>query len=347
MKRALYTATLFLFTGLTTAAYADGDGKAAASIGDALKTMVSDVWNPFLLLTTMVCGLAGIYLLIKGLTKIVATAQNGGRDGYGSAMAYILLAALMIALPQASGMGMNTIFGGQGRSTLQTAGLDYDDGTKLTDNLLGTLMGGTASVAAPVNCISHEQPAVCMSQNIAANVIPMAVMALFSFTFLAGLMIAGATVMQWAKSTDRSDNGRAYITRIVTAILLMNASVLFRIVTKTAMGQESPVTDLGHAVAATSPLLSYKSTSTSAIVNNYAALLGNAFVILVFFGAWAFVRGVFMVKSVAEAGRQGGSYGMAATYIVAGILLANAKFSTCLILRTALGGDAGVDFCTG
>jgi uncharacterized membrane protein HdeD (DUF308 family) len=77
----------------------------------------------------------------------------------------------------------------------------------------------------------------------------------------------------------------------------------------------------------------------------YSQLLSNAFVILVFFGAWAFVRGVFMFKGVAE-GKQQGSYGMAFTYTIAGIMLANAKFSTCLILGTVGGVDSAVDFCT-
>jgi hypothetical protein len=36
---------------------------------------------------------------------------------------------------------------------------------------------------------------------------------------------------------------------------------------------------------------------------------------------------------------------MAATYIIAGILMANAKFSTCLILATVGGADMGTGFC--
>jgi hypothetical protein len=276
--------------------------------------------------------------------KMAAAAQDRGNGSYGSAIAYILAAALLIALPESSGMGMTTVFGDQGRSKLQSAGLDYDD-NGITTDLLASLTGGPGNVGTVNNCLNNAQPAVCMSSNIARNIIPMAVMALFSLTFLAGLIIAGTTILQWAKSTERGQSdGKSFLLRIITAVLLMNASVLFRIATKTAMGQDSPISDLGH-INASSPLLEYKSTSANTVFQAYSQLLSNAFVILVFFGAWAFVRGVFMFKGVSE-GRQQGSYGMAFTYTIAGILLANAKFSTCLILGTVGGVDAAVDFCT-
>jgi hypothetical protein len=306
--------------------------------------MLLDIWNPFLLLIIMTSGLGGIYLLIRGIMKFAATAQGGGRDGYGSAMAHIALAAFLIALPQASGMGMNTIFGeARGGGVLSGGGLDYDD-NGVGGDYLGTLMGGAAAVGSVENCLNNAAPAVCMSQNIAKNVIPMAVIMIFALSFLAGLAIAGTTIVQWAKSTDRSEQSRSNILKIVTAILLMNASVLFRLATTTIMGQDTPIADTGH-LTANSPLLSYPVDSTIEVVKHYSQLIGNAFTILVFFGAWAFIRGIFMVKSVAEAGRQGGSYGMAATYIIAGILMANAKFSTCVILATVGGADMGTGFC--
>lgn len=350
MKRLqFYLLPVFLLS-VGSSAYAsppDTGGGAAATVGDALKNLITDVWNPILLLITMGAGLAGLWLFIRGLFRFVGTAQGGSNKGYGSALAHVILGTLLIALPESSGMGMTTFFGDQGRAVLQTAGLDYDD-NGISNDLLSTLTGGTAAVGGVQNCISADQPAVCMSSNIARNVIPMAVMALFALTFLAGLIIAGTTIVKWAKATGNHDgggDGRSYLARIVAAIFLMNASVLFRIATKTAMGQDSPVSDLGHMVDASSPLLAYKTTSTNSVFVAYSQLLSNAFVILVFFGAWAFVRGVFMFKGVSE-GKQQGSYGMAFTYTIAGIMLANAKFSTCLILGTVGGVDAAVDFCT-
>lgn len=347
MKRLQFYLLTVLLLSIGSVAHAippDAGGRAAGTVGDALKNLITDVWNPILLLITMGAGLAGIFLLIRGLVKMASAAQDRGNGSYGSAISHIVFAAFLIALPEASGMGMSTLFGDVGRSSLQSAGLDYDDGG-ISDDLLSSLMGGTASVGEVNNCISADQPAVCMSSNIARNVIPMAVMALFALTFLTGIIIAGTTIIQWAKSTERGQSdGRSFLTRIVAAILLMNASVLFRIATKTAMGQDTPVSTLGH-INASSPLLAYNTTSPNAVFQAYSQLLSNAFVILVFFGAWAFVRGVFMFKGVSE-GKQQGSYGMAFTYTIAGIMLANAKFSTCLVLKTVGGVDGALDFCT-
>ncbi len=341
MKRiALLTAPAFLLAGSPAFAI-----EKASTVGDAIRNMLLDVWNPLLLLTVMCAGLGGIYLLIRGVLKFVETSQRGGGSGYGSGLAHIALAAFLIALPQASGMGMNTIFGeARGGGTLMSGGLDYDD-NGMSGDYLQSLMGGTAGVGNVENCIGNSAPAVCMSKNIAQNVIPMAVMMLFALSFLGGLAIAAATIVQWAKSTDRSEQSKNNIMKIVTAILLMNASVLFRLATTTLMGQDAPISDLGH-LTANSPLLSYPVNSSIEVVQHYSQLIGNAFTILVFFGAWAFIRGLFMIKAVAEAGRQGGSNGMAATYIIAGMLMANAKFSTCLILSTVGGFDMGAGFCT-
>lgn len=341
MKRIALLATPAIFLVGTSPAFA----APAATVGEALRNMLLDIWNPLLLVTVMIAGLSGIFLLVRGILKFVSAAQNGNGGGYGSAVAHVALAAFLIALPQASGMGMNSIFGdARGGGTLSSGALDYDD-NGITGNYLGSLMGGVAGVGGVENCISNPAPAVCMSKNIAQNVIPMAVVMLFALTFLAGLAIAGTTIVQWAKSTDRNEQSRSNILKIVTAILLMNASVLFRIVTTTVMGQDTPVSDLGHLMTS-SPLLSYPVSSSLEVVKHYSALIGNAFTILVFFGAWAFVRGIFMIKGVAEAGRQAGSYGMAATYIIAGILMANAKYSTCVILSTVGGFDMGAGFCT-
>jgi hypothetical protein len=340
MKRiSLLTAPAVLFAASPAFAV-----EKAATVGDALRNMLLDIWNPILLLTVMCAGLGGLYLLVRGVMKFIETSQRGGGGGYGSALAHIALAAFLIALPQASGMGMNTIFGeARGGSTMMSGGLDYDDnGT--TGDYLSSLMGGTAGVGTVDNCMSDATPAVCMSKNIAKNVIPMAVVMLFALSFLGGLAIAGTTIVQWAKSTDRSEQSKSNILKIVTAILLMNASVLFRLGTTTVMGQDTPISDLGH-LTANSPLLSYPVNSSIEVVKQYSQLIGNCFTILVFFGAWAFVRGIFMVKGVAEGGRQAGSYGMAATYVIAGILMANAKFSTCLILATVGGADMGTGFC--
>src|SRR3546814_8249601 len=70
-----------------------------------------------------------------------------------------------------------------------------------------------------------------------------------------------------------------------------------------------------------SPLLSYTaSSSADDFFQKYEELIGYVLQILTFFGVWAFVRGMLMVKMTAE-GKQQQSYMYGIVFIVAGILL--------------------------
>lgn len=318
----------------------------AQTIGEQLRSIVTEVWNPFLLLVVVGGAILGLFLFFRGLMKLVEASQGGSRDGFGPGLTHIVVAAFLIALPDAAGMGMTSILGAaKGGTTLSDAGLDYND-TSMTGNFLDAITGGTASVGAVENCIAAEAPATCMARNIARNIVPMAIMALFSLVFIVGLIAFASALAAIARSSERGERGTGVMSRLVTSILLMNSPLFFSLATTTLLGDiDSPLGSVGHLNAGSS-LLTYPTESTLEIVQRYTELIGHSFTILAFFGAWAFVRGIFMIKSVAEAGRQGGSYGMAATYIIAGILLANSKFSACLILGSVGGEGMGLGFCT-
>lgn len=317
---------------------------SAQTIGGRLSAIVQDVWNPLFLLAAIGSALLGLFVFVRGLMKIVEAAQSGGREGFGPGITHIVVAAFLIALPDAAGIGMTSILGAaRGGGELGASSLDLgNDG--VGGNFLESLTGGLASVGAVDNCLLAQAPATCMAKNIAQNVIPMAVMMLFAMVFIVGLIAFASAIMDIARSSERGNQTRGQVTRIVTAVLLMNAPLFFTIMTTTLLNPtDSPITVGGLNTG--SSMLSYPADSPLEIVQNFTQLIGHSFTILAFFGAWAFVRGIFMVKSVAEGGRQGGSYGMAATYIVAGILLANSKFSACLVLGTIGGAKFGAGFC--
>lgn len=317
---------------------------SAQTVGGQLSAIVTEIWNPFFLLVAVGSALLGIFFFFRGLMKIVEASQSG-RGGFGPGITHIVVGAFLIALPDAAGIGMMSLLGAaRGGAELGAAGLDYND-VGITGNFLKAITGGTADVGAVDNCLVSEAPATCMAKNIATNIVPMAVMMLFAMVFIIGLISFASALADIAKSSERSDNSRGHGTRIVTSILLMNAPLFFTMMTTTLLnpGDDTPITLKG--LNADSSLLSYPTKSPLAVVQNFTQLIGHSFTILAFFGAWAFVRGIFMAKSVAERGGQNGTYGMAATYIVAGILLANSKFSACLILGTIGGADAGAGFC--
>ena len=317
---------------------------SAQTIGSQLSAIVSEVWNPLFLLVAVGSALLGIFLFFRGLMKVVEAAQSG-RGGFGPGLTNIVVAIFLIALPDAAGIGMTSILGAaRGGGELGAAGLDYND-AGMTGNFLSSITGGLASVGAVENCLTSDAPATCMARNIASNIIPMAVMMIFALVFIVGLISFASALADIAKSSERGDQSRGHGTRVVTSILLMNAPLFFTLLTSTLLDAgDSPITTTG--LNADSSMLKYPSGSSLQVVQNFTELIGHSFTILTFFGAWAFVRGIFMIKSVAEKGGQSGSYGMAATYMVAGILMANSKFSACMILGTIGGADMGAGFCS-
>ena len=323
---------------MTTAANAQD-----ATIGGRLFEIIKDSWNPIFLLIVVVMGVLGIYFIARGLVKCVEAAQNNGRSSYGNAIAYLFAGAMLVALPDVAGIGMTSLLGNaRGGGTLHSAELDYND-EGMNGSFLSAIAGSYGSVGTPENCLSHQAPATCMAGNLARNAIPMGVMALFAIVFLIGLASFAMAITDIAKSTERGDQGRGKWTKLITAILLMNSPFFYTVVTSTLLGDLNSPVGL-NGLNSDSPLLKYPINSSLEVVNNFSVLIGHAFVILTFFGAWAFVRGIFMIKGVAE-GRGNGSYGMAMTYIVAGILLANSKFSACLILGTFGGAELSAGFC--
>lgn len=318
---------------------------AAPTIGQRLVEIVNDAWNPLFLLVAVGAALGGIYLFARGLMKLVAAStERGQQASYSSGLAYLAIAAMLIALPDAAGMGMTSLLGAaRGNADLGSSTLDYGD-SGVSGSWMTAINGSLGSVGDVQNCLTADSPATCMAKNIATNVIPMAVYALFAMVFVLGLVMFAMALVDMAKNSEgASHQHKPAFTKMITAVLLMNAPLAFGIASTTLFGSDGTIGEKG--LAASSDLLKYTGGSKIAIITKYQEMIGHSFTILTFFGAWSFVRGVFMIKSTAE-GRHQGTMGMAAVYIIAGILMANAKMSTCFILSTVGGSDMATGFCT-
>lgn len=330
---------------LVPAIMAAGEARADTSntLGQKLVGLIENVWNPLFLLIAVLAAVGGIWMMAKGLMKLAEAANDRGGKGFAPGLIWIIVGTMLIALPDTAGMGMTTVFGSaRGGGELSGAGLDYKDG--YSGNYFAPFTGGTVAPGDVTNCLGADDPAVCMARNIAVNAVPMGIMVLFSLVFLAGLAGFAMTLVEMAKNSDQPGQSKSHITRLVICILLMNAPIAFSFMSQTMFGNSnSTLTEFG--LNSDSSLLKYTGGSSIDIVIRYSKLIGYAFTILAFFGAWAYIRGIFMVKSVAEAGRNAGSYGMAGVYMVAGILMANAKASTCVIMKTAGGAGLAAGFC--
>lgn len=337
IARFAATAALVLLPG---AAYAQSE-----TIGEKLRSISQELWSPFLFLIACVSFAAGLALLAMGLLKLAR--QNETREGiWKSGLSHIVAATLLISLPDAAGAGLITVFSeaaSGGASALAGLELDADGGASITSGLVGGVTG-MANVGSVQNCLTSSTPATCMARNIAVNAIPMAIWTLFGMTFLLGLIGFASAIFDITRSQGQGGLPKGWSTKVVTSILLMNGATLFTMATSTVLGrQDGPINEQG--LNSGSSMLSYPANSSISIVQQYAEMIGHCFTILAFFGAWAFIRGIFLVKAAAEGRTQSGSYGMSAVFIVAGILLANAKYSACVALTT-MGGEAmGQGFC--
>lgn len=336
------TASSALFLGFTSVAFAQ-EASQGTTVGLLLSNFVKETWNPLFLLIVVVMGVTGIYFVARGLTSLVEATKQSGRSSYTSGIAMMFAGVMLIALPDIAGIGMTSIFGSaRGGGILGSAELDYND-QGMGGDFLNSIAGPLGSVGAVENCISHAAPATCMAANIARNVVPMGIMALFAMVFLAGFVSFALAIIDLAKNSERGDNRPGKLTKLITSVLLMNAPLFYTIITTSLLGSVDNPIGL-NGLNASSDLLKYPVGSEIEVVKRFAELIGHAFTILTFFGAWAFIRGIFMIKGVAE-GRDKGSYGMAMTYMVAGILMANSKFSACVILGTFGGSSLAAGFC--
>lgn len=340
------TGSLSKFLKFSTAAvFAMAPGFAYAqsnTIGDRLQSIGQEVWGPLFFLIACASFAIGLYLMGAGLLKL--TRQHESREGiWRSGLAHIVAAALLISLPDAAGIGLRTVFNqSTAASALSGVGLDFESGTG--SNPMQSIAGNAQGAAAPQNCMGQEAPATCMARNIAQNAIPMAVWTLFGITFLVGLITFSGAIIDITKSQGQQGLPKGWGAKIVTSVLLMNAATLFTFASNTVLSAtDSPVTEQG--LNSGSSLLQYPVDSSIAIVQKYAEMIGYCFTILTFFGVWAFVRGIFLVKATAEGRSNHGSYGMGFVFIVAGILLANAKYSACVILTTMGGSGMSQGFC--
>ncbi|WP_310622249.1 hypothetical protein [Flexibacterium corallicola] len=318
------------------------------TVGAVLKRALEDSWTPFFILVVIIAGLVGLMFIFKGFLKL-AGGERGG--GVGVALSYITAGAVLIALPDAAGMGMISLFDyAQGGDTLVGSHLDFSEGENPDKNFLELFrVTGDHTVAETLNCFAQAKdkqitmaPATCMAQNIATNIIPILIVVVFALLFFVGFLLFASAVIGLAGVKETRQPTSGLITQGLIAILMMNSPFLMEVLTTTFLGNISgPVGTSG--LVQESKFLSYNGGTGNGefeALFKYKELVKYSLWIAAGFGVVTFARGLTMAHAVSKHGRQVGTYSMAIVFVIAGIALTNLKVTSCLVLNSLYGNGA-------
>lgn len=348
----------------TTALAQSIGGGTGNSIGEKLQQALNSSSGPIFIAIAAIGWLAGLYLFFSGLQKLAQAGEHGGRsEGAASGMIRLVMGIMLFALPDIAGIGMQSmfgvgihnIFGGASELAQISQQLDLETGSgsgalSSGQSLLSQAIGLAGTPQTPEDCYAAATGITCMAKNIAKNAIPMGIYTIYTICFLAGLAMFASVLWTVSKAYGQSSQGlpQGIWTKAAVALLLINSPLLIMTFATTLQGHGGVLTIEGFDAG--SNFLSYsfqqtqQASNTSAQLQRFAELIGYVLVILAFFGVWAFFKGIFMVKATAE-GKSQGTMGGGFVFMVGGVLLANAKISTCMILYTFGGSGMTFGFC--
>jgi len=101
-------------------------GVSGEGLDAKLVNLMSDIWGPMQFLMTGFCYIAGIILLMIGISRLLKSEQEGPRGpmGLGTIMTF-MVAGILLSVNQTVGAAVNSIFDG---GALTYAGLAYTAG---------------------------------------------------------------------------------------------------------------------------------------------------------------------------------------------------------------------------
>jgi len=294
---------------------------ATTSLGQMVGSFANDVWQPFCLLVLGLAFLSGLWLIATGISKM---RESGGHQHQNAALEGVMRiigGAFLVGLPDTVNLGIASFYGAMTGHAMNSA-----NGTAgaVTDCLQG---GGVT----------------CVAQNIATNLVPVFVEVSFGLLYFFGVVIVFHALYSMATSHGSGQQqSKGWLPRIIIGLLICNVPHLFSLFETTFGVGDGTITDTGFNQS--SSLLAYTANGTSQVLTSYASLIQWCFHILVMFGVIAFIRGILQLRAFAEGKERGhGGMGGGITHVVGGIMLANSKWTVCIVLNTFFG--QGMGFC--
>lgn len=308
-------AAIVFFFSLTESALA----QSSSTVGAIAANFIDNIWSPLWASFFALCFLVGLFLVISGLIKLKEAGERG--QGVSDGFFRLFGGGVLLAIPNAAGATITTFYG-------------------ITNYQMNS---GAGQVGAVQSCLQNSGGITCVAQNIAQNMVPPFVEVSFDIMFMIGVFIIASTIYEIAtnKASGRGDMPNGWFAKITLGALMANTPNLFYLISQTLGDTNATINTFGFQ--SSSSMLSYQANGGSAILQQYQALIGWVFQILVLFGVLSVWRGIMKLKSFADGSERSG-IGSGLTHIVAGVLLANAKWTTCLVSSTMFG--QGFGFCS-
>lgn len=299
------------------------------TIGDVVYHAGNDIFNPIAIFLSGFAYLLAIYMAGNGLwyLKKASNENNNGRFTPIQGLMRILGAGALAALPDTLNVGIGTFFSNLGTSTVNLSN------------------AGTVS-----SCMTTEgttNALTCVAENIGKNIVPVTIQALFMGMFLVGacIIIKQLYTLSVHQEGARVTLGSTF-SKIMVGIICCNVPAFFYAFEGTFGVTNSIVTNSGAGVNTTNipSILSYTPSANVQVLQSFSELISWCFVFLVLVGVLSFIRGVSILYSHSNGGGGHSSLTSAYVHMIAGILLANGKFTMCFILSSFIGD--GLGFCS-
>lgn len=296
---------------------------ASDTMGGVIGTLAGDIWQPFWHLLLGLGFLLGLYLVAAGLAKLRDTGGPGSR-GAADGILRLVGGALLIALPDTVNIGVVSFYNSITGHAMQSGG------------------NGPGAVAECLQSMGGGSPLTCVAKNVASNLVPVFIEVSFGLFYLVGvaMILHAIYTMATSHAAGHNQTPKGWLARVVIGFLICNVPHLMLTVQNTLGIRNGTVMDTGFS--RNSSLLAYTADSSAGVLAQYAELIGYCFQILVMFGVIAVWRGIMYLRAFADGSERGGM-GPGITHIIGGVLLANAKWTTCIVVNTFFG--SGLGFC--
>ncbi len=262
---------------------------------------------------TAIAYLFGLVLGIWGILKIRDHVLNPQQVDIMQGISRLLAGGAFFALPVMVEVFRNTVSNAALSANAAVPVTGYNDGDGFLGGLISSLLGGTGACPDVVEAsIGLDGMLVCFVNDIFG---PIHVVLTF-FAFVAGMIFIMIGISRLIKSAQDGAKGPGGLGTIMTFIMggaLISYNEILRATSTTFAG--SPVT---RSYAE----LQYIEGLTTNEVSALHAVITAITKFMIIVGLLSFVRGLFIVRNVAE-GNQQASMMAAVTHIVAGALCVN------------------------